>query len=195
MCFVLLHPFSTCADAHFEIAPCPVLSHSVFIYPTMHSVILRTSVGQALSSARGGDTTGFQEVCSIAREHTLNQCLRIWWAFQSKPRILREQITGKPNLIWRTREGLPVEVTTRQDLRGWVGGPERAQEREQEGKEGINEYWNSCVPGPLPWSLQGESIGEPEVSFGSGTESCGTPECFFLPQYVSSQLISLLSIM
>ena len=50
MCFVLLYPFSTCAEAHFEIAPCPILSYSVFfIYPIMHSVIIRTSVGQALS--------------------------------------------------------------------------------------------------------------------------------------------------
>lgn len=41
--------------------------------------------------------------------------------------------------IWRTREGLLKEVTTKQDLEGVRGGPER-EPGEGERKEGINEH-------------------------------------------------------
>ena len=77
----------------------------------------------------------------------------------SKPRILREQITWKPNLIWRTREDLLMEVTTKQDLRGWEGTREGTGEGA--GRKGKYKWILKLlsVPGPLPWSLQGESTG------------------------------------
>ena len=45
----------------------------------------------------------------------------------SKPRILWEQITGKPDLIWEARECLPKEMITNQDLglSGNFSGTER----------------------------------------------------------------------
>ena len=99
----------------------------------------------------------------------------------SKPRILWEQITGKPNLIWRTREGLLMEMTTKQDLREWVGalrGSRRGSRRERK-------VWMSIeIPvcqDHFRDHCRERVQGEPEVSFGSGTASYGTPECFPYP--------------
>ena len=77
----------------------------------------------------------------------------------SKPRMLQEQITGKPNLIWEAREGLPKEVTTKLRPEGWVGIIQ-SQRGEWEGKGEKGEYkWVLVflsVPGPVPRSLHGE---------------------------------------
>lgn len=162
MCFVLLYPFSTCAEGHFEIAPCPILSHSMFfIYPTMHSVIIRTSVGQALSWCWGW------------RHNWLS------WSLQCIGCI--GCAGGQPNLIWRTREGLLMEVTTKQDLRGWEGalrGSRRGSRRERKVSMSTeipvrqDRFRDHC---------RERVQGEPEASFGSGTESYRTPECFPYP--------------
>lgn len=114
MCFVVLYPFSACAEAHFELPPHPVFSHSVFfIYPTMHSVIISGHpVGGALSWVLGMETQLHSCLLQFSQRAYLKPVLTNVMSV-SKPRMLREQITGKPNLIWEAREGLPKEVTTK----------------------------------------------------------------------------------
>lgn len=72
---------------------------------------MRTSHGSGtVLGARARDTTGTLIVCSLARKTHLKQMPTSMMS-ASKPKMLWEEIMGKPNLIWGAVEALSKEVT------------------------------------------------------------------------------------
>lgn len=95
----IVSTFCPCWSSLWNISSSCFISFCIFTYPIRHSVIIRTSCGAGTGlGARAGDTIGIHVVCSLARKTYLKPMLTNVMSI-SKPKMLWEQITGKPNLI------------------------------------------------------------------------------------------------